>query len=65
MLLDIFRLDVIASLASENDELAYDIHAGEVDARVGFGIPLLSRTADGLGEGHVGGELVEYEVQRA
>ena len=65
VLLYVVLLYLVASLAGEDDELAYDVRATEVDAWVGLAVALLLGAAYGLGERHVGGNLVEDEVQRA
>ncbi len=48
--LDIAQLELEAHLAAEDDELAGDVHPGEVIARVGLRIASLARIADDIGE---------------
>ena len=63
--LHITLFDAVTRLACQDDELADDVLAAEVDAWVGLGVALLLRHAYGLAERHVGAELVEDIVQRA
>ena len=63
--LNVLLLHLVASLAGEDDELADDIGATEVDAGVWLAVALLLGTAHGLAEGHIGGNLVKDEVERS
>ena len=62
MSLHVVLFGPVACLAGENDELAYDVGAAEVDAGVGLREAFLLGQADGLRQGAVGGERVEDEV---
>ena len=63
--LHVLLIDLVAGLAGEDDQLADDVRAGQVHARVGLGIALFLGHPDGLAEGDVGRDGVEDEVQRA
>ena len=62
--LHIFLIQAISRLTCQDDQLAHHIGPAQVDAWVGFGIPLLLRVPDGLAQRHVGTDFIENVIQR-
>ncbi|CNT92975.1 Uncharacterised protein [Salmonella enterica subsp. enterica serovar Bovismorbificans] len=48
----LIRLDVVSRLARQNHQLTHDIFSGKIDARIGFGQPLLPGLIHQIGERH-------------
>ncbi|CDB12074.1 unknown [Bacteroides sp. CAG:633] len=63
--LHVALLQAITGFAGQDDQLADNVLTAEVDARIGFGVTLFLRHADGAAERDVGTDLVEDVVQRA
>ena len=64
VLLHVFLLYLVASLTGQDDQLADDVRAAEVNTWVGFRVTLLLGTTYCFREGNVCGNLVEDEVER-
>ena len=62
--LHVGRFHAVAALASQDGELAHDVLARQVHARVGLAVPVLLRQAHGAAQRHVGRKGVEHIVER-